>query len=60
MILSFYLSNSPLIITMISLLPKIGKIAYGVKYSRFYLEDLARDKAAEQRALLEIEKQKRI
>lgn len=34
---------------MIRLLTKGSKLAYGVKYSRFYLEDLARDRVAEQR-----------
>ena len=39
---------------MLRLLARGAKLTYGVKYSRFYLEDLARDRVAEQRALDEI------
>jgi len=38
---------------MIRLITKTSQINYGVKYSRFYLEDLARDRVAEQQSLLE-------
>ena len=36
---------------MIRLIARGSRIAYGVKYSRFYLEDLARDRVAEQKAI---------
>jgi|JI6StandDraft_1071083.scaffolds.fasta_scaffold728982_2 hypothetical protein len=45
---------------MLRLLSKGARLAYGVKYSRFYLEDLARDREAEQRALDEIKEKQRL
>lgn len=45
---------------MIRLLTKGFKVAYGVSYSRFYLEDLARDRQAEQKAIDEMKEQTRL
>lgn len=45
---------------MIRLLAKSSRLVYGVKYSRFYLEDLARDRVAEQRELDEIKEKQRL
>ena len=45
---------------MLRLLSKGSRLAYGVKYSRFYLEDLARDRVAEQKAIDELKEQQRL